>query len=331
MDKPYTKEISSSGEEMYVFKDSVEQQSLKKGHSFESLQESIQHEIVKEAIDKHKEKAPKLFTKEYKAKKTTDKKIVLNLSPDEDDKRINTLLSLVKEVGLYKTLKAIEKTESFHVQDDFHRFLVQYLKSGYKIPASHKTEEGKNLGMVVFEVAFQEIVKNKDEKEPELADLIAPMEQFYSGMLSVGEKTKIKHIAIEVAYPPGRDKVSFYCAVPIEYQEIFKNHLLAVFPHGSTVEVVDDYNIFSRENNAVISRGKFSNNPFLPIKDYRVFKYDTLNTMLKSFANLKEDEGAAIQLILSPEPEKTNADIIGSIDKLNNGKKVEEVLGEQPH
>src|SRR3989338_1325546 len=83
---------------------------------------------AKEAITEYKT-APttSALHPEYEIKKEEIDKIVLKLSPEEHDKQINELVNLAKEKGIKNALSVVEKMGNFHITDDFHRFIAEYL------------------------------------------------------------------------------------------------------------------------------------------------------------------------------------------------------------
>ena len=71
---------------------------------------------------------------EYEIKNEEAEKIVLKISPEEHDKQISALVILAKEKGVRNALSVVEKMQNFHITDDFHRFLSEYIKEGFTIP-----------------------------------------------------------------------------------------------------------------------------------------------------------------------------------------------------
>lgn len=326
--------ISSFEDEVLVFKKELEQKSKDVGHSFETLPSSYQEKIVSSTVDKYVEKAPGMMSPVYlnnaidNQQEDDVKQIVLHLTPDEDDERISTLFNLMQDVGFYKTLKTIKETENYHIKDDFHRFLVQYIKAGYLINLKEKSPLYPGLNMILFKISLSEIQPNKkdDEEKKGLEVLLYSMEQFYSGMISISESEKKEYFSIELAMPCKKNKISIYCAIPNTKKNIFKNHLLAIFPDAFIEEVYDDYNIFNKNNCAAVSEVKFNSSKFFPIKTYKNMHYDPLNIILKSFSCITPSEGGAIQIILSATTSEENEKIVKKIDDIQNEDDIKYVL-----
>src|SRR5262245_11240873 len=68
-------------------------------------------------------------------------RIVLRLKPETHDAVMEELLGIVITKGVKNALHVAEKMKNPHIEDDFHRFLVQYFKTG-KAP---ETKEGTPL------------------------------------------------------------------------------------------------------------------------------------------------------------------------------------------
>ena len=56
--------------------------------------------------------------------------IVLRLKPEDHDKNIEELLGILMEHGIKNALAVLDKMNNPHLDDDFHRFLVQFMHSG---------------------------------------------------------------------------------------------------------------------------------------------------------------------------------------------------------
>lgn len=297
------------------------------GSSFEAQSAEVQHSVVKQALDEHMDAyVDQKFSNPFDKQKRAEK-IILDLSPEEDDDKMSELLALVHEVGIIATLKLIDKTESYHIKDDFHRLLVQYLKEGYPVRAlSEKDPINPGLRMTLFEVYIPEREREED-KHKDLKVLLSSMEQFYAGMRSVSDpRHPDDYFSVEVAYPQGRDEIIFYCAVPTDKAPLFRAQLVAVFPNIKIVVATNDYNIFNKREHIALSVAELKKSDLLPIKIYEDFNYDPLNILLESFSNLEKQEGAAIQIIMSPDQQRISDKIYSAIGDIEKGEDIERAL-----
>ena len=155
--------------------------------------------IVKETIEEYKN-APhhQVLHKDYVMPKEQSEAIVLELAPEEHDEKIAELLGIMQTHGIKNALGIVERMNDPHVQDDFERFLVQYLKAGFPLQGmNEKAPEFKALHMTLFEITLPE--KTDDGKEKALKEVISSMEQFYSGMMSVDDPSGSGYFTIELA------------------------------------------------------------------------------------------------------------------------------------
>lgn len=255
--------------------------------------------------------------------------IVLELTPETHDKQIEMLISRIYSEGILNVIQAVKAMRNPHLDDDFHRFLVQYIKQGLPTPGLRESApEAKALKKVLYEVSLPE--KSEDDKPKTLKELISSMEQFYSGMLSVskthgaGEENQF---AIEIAASEGSEEFVFYVSIPVDYKQLFEKQFLAVYPDAKIFEKKDDYNVFNPSGIAVCSVAELDRNEVYPIKTYEAFDLDPLNVILNSFTHIRKDgEGAAIQLIINPASDYYTKQYKQAIDEIRKGTKVKEAI-----
>lgn len=231
--------------------------------------------------------------------------LVLRLNPETHDHKMEELLGVLLSKGVSAALDVVKKMKNPHIDDDFHRFLVQYLITTHKIPGLKENSSlFKSLNMKLFEITLPD--PNDDEKNKKgLKELLSSMEQFYAGMHSVGEGRQNfnrNHFTLEIALSDKSDQFVFYTAVPIDKADLFEKQLLGVHPHAKITEAPDDYNIFTEGGEASASYAKLSNRDLYPIKTYDAIEHDPLNIILNVFSKMKKDgEGATIQFTICPE------------------------------
>ncbi len=230
--------------------------------------------------------------------------IVLDLAPEAHDKKIEELITILEQKGIKNTLAIIEKLGDFHIEDDFHRFLIQYVKAGFAVKGlAEKTPLGKALRMTLYEITLPELVKEEADKE--LKKLISGMEQFYAGMTAVSDDASKNRASftLEVANANGSEEFIFYAAVPDGKRALFEKQVLSIFHNAKIREAKNDYNIFNESGASVGSYAVSARKPVFPLKTYEEFDVDPLNVLLNSFSKIKkEGQGAAVQFVLRPAP-----------------------------
>ncbi len=293
-------------------------------------QEKTPEEIHRETIIDYKQvKTDKVLHKDYTMSRENSDAIVLQLSPEEHDEKIAELLGIMQTHGIKNALNIVEKMNDPHVQDDFERFLVQYIKSGFPVDGiSEKSPEFKALNMTLFEITLPE--KTDDGKERSLEEILSSMEQFYSGMMSVDDKSSTGgtgYFSIELAVANNSDDFTFYVAVHDSKKSLFEKNMLAVFHNAKIIEKKDDYNIFNERGVTVGSNAMYSKNAIWPLKTYDQFDYDPLNSILNSFSKIKTiGEGASIQIVIKPQDSEHTKRFKKTLDDIMKGEKVSEAI-----
>ncbi len=274
--------------------------------------------------------ADRVLHEHYKMKPTEQWEIILELSPEAHDKKMEELLALVQEKGVLNAIQIARGFNSPHIDADFHRFLVEYLKKGYPAPGlKEKMPVAKALRHTLYEVALPENKQGKDDQKRALKELVSSMEQFYAGMLSVGsadagssgDDNGENQFSIELAVADGSEEFIFYVSVPDSKRELFEKQFLSIFQDAKIAEKKDDYNIFNVEGIAVASTATQARREIFPIKTYDQFDYDPLNVLLNALSKLsKEGEGAAIQIIFNPVGDYYTKAYKSALDEVQKGE-----------
>lgn len=81
--------------------------------------------------------------------------IVLALKPESHDTVMEELLGIVVTKGVRNAIDVAEKMNSPHINDDFHRILVQYLKADpNKLDSKEGTPLYRSVHMTLFEITL---------------------------------------------------------------------------------------------------------------------------------------------------------------------------------
>jgi len=256
--------------------------------------------------------------------------ITLKLKPESHDRQIEELFGILLEKGLKNALNIVSAMGNPHLEDDFHRFLVQYLIATHEIPGlTSSSGEFKSLHLSLFEITLpvDSISGNGAEKlSPEV--LMRAMEQFYAGMqsISVGEFNKQKqYYTIEIAKPLGSEYVVLYVSLPRERASLLEKHLLAYYKDAKVREVTDDYNIFIEGAESVGSHASLQEREVLPILTYDELGHDPMSAILNVFSKLDANqEGAGLQIIVTPINEDKQKNFGTVLDDLKKGIKLKD-------
>ena len=250
-------------------------------------QEAPRGEIIRERIIHHKETpVGAVLHPNYQLPEPEAHALSLNLDPDNNDETIEELRRIIETKGIRNAFSVLEKLNSPHIEDDFHRFLVQYVAAGMPVRGLAEGEPSwKALHMTLYEIALPEPEKEEPGmREKTLKELVSAMEQFYAGMLSIQEAHAAEppYFSLELAVPVERADLLFYAAVPNDKCDLFEKQLLAIFPHAQITIQPNDYNIFAENGASIASTASLSAPPMLPLKDYADFDYDPINAVLNA-------------------------------------------------
>ncbi len=317
--------FSSPEEEIQYLRAKVLEQ--EKGY-LEKFDTVDRESVVREEVRKYSKAHPdEVLDKGYKMLETQRQEIVLELSPESHDKKMEELLSILSEKGIKNALEILGLMKNPHLEDDFHRFLVQYVKAGLPMSDVKKAEKyEKALRHTLFEVSLPGRKDEGDEKQKDLKQLVSSMEQFYAGMLS-GVINPDDSFTIEIANGEGSEESVFYVSVPDEMAVLFEKHILSVFPKAKLFEKKDDYNTFNYDGSTIALRASLQGNPIFPIKTYDKFDFDPLNVVFNTFSKIDKDgEGAALQIVLRPDNEHYLEHYKEALSELERGGKVHRAL-----
>jgi hypothetical protein len=250
--------------------------------------------------------------------------IALNLKPEKHDQIMEELVTILMEKGIRNALETVRNMNSPHLDDDFERFLVQYLASYHTIPGLvTDTETYKNLDTALFEITLPAPEPGKTYK-----DSITLMEQFYATMQAVGpgKNEKNNYFSLEIALSNDSEQVIFYVGVPTAISDLFQKQALGLFHNAHIKPITNDYNIFFEGGYAAGSFAVPSNTDIMTIKTYDQFDHDPLELLLGVFDKIKKTgEGASVQVIVKPVGDKYTAQYGKLLDRLRKGESLKSI------
>lgn len=244
---------------------------------------------------------------------------------------IDQLLGILETKGIKNALTILEKLNNPHIEDDFHRMLVQLLlETGELAGISREKEIARALKMRLYEVTLPPIDPTGEKRE--FSQLVSGMEHFYAGMLSVenvnaGFGDIKNYFTLELALSNFSEEIVFYAAVPLEHADLFEKQILAEYPDAKINEHREDYNPFNEEGATVASHAVAGGSTAYPLRTFETFTQDPLNVLLSTFSKINRDgEGVAVQFVLRPAGKAFNIRYRGISDQIKRGVKAKDAL-----
>ena len=257
----------------------------------------------------------------------------LELVPDANDKDMEELLAVLNSRGIDAAFKELDRIENPHLEDDFHRLLVQLKRDGHPIKGlDPKSDVGRALDFVLLEVAVPE---SGGEHGGSLTEIVTQMELFYQAVIPFSpipnpiffkdwrhrRAIHKDHFTMEIAVSQSEEDVVFYIAVPRKRRELFEKQIHAHFHNAHVKEKQDDYNPFNQFGVTKIAYLTLYRPMPLPIRTADQFVNDPLNQLLATMSRISKDgEGAAIQFSVAAAGEYWTKRFRKILEEIQGGK-----------
>ncbi len=252
------------------------------------------------------------------------------LSPRETDEQVRMLSQVMAEKGIRNAFVMAEELNDPEVEDDFERFVVQYLISGHEIKNNISKEEWKALHMKLFEIVLPEAGEGQVKQTKEMMGL---MEQWYASMQALASDATNKeknYYSMELGVANGATTAVFYCAVHIDYAPLFEKVVLGIFPTAKVREQKEDYNIFHPHAITACAYASHATHPALPIKTYATMEADPMSLIISSFTKIsKDNEGLALQILVRPAGDVFAKRFGEMLEDLRKGETLKRVIDKQ--
>jgi len=143
--------------------------------------------------------------------------------------------------------------------------------------------------------------QQRQKTEEEKKQLIAIAEQLFTTLSESGHSKGWlqgkDYYSFEIACTD--KKISFFINCPKHLQELVEKQLQAQYPHAF-VEQVKGYNPFRGSKQIEVEELQLNKQYIYPFRTYKNMESDPLNSITNAMSKLAENEGAAVQYIISP-------------------------------
>ncbi len=179
---------------------------------------------------------------------------------------------------------------------------------------------GLGLGLLVFAGLFYLFVRwwkfrDREKKSLEFVLLqiavprdneikIDAAEQMFASLISLKKSGGIfsflkaqEHLSFEIV--ARKEDIRFYVSVPEKLRDLVEKQIHGAYP-GADVKEVDEYSIFSDHGKVAFASMKLSSASFYPIQVYKDLPVDPLSSITAAMAKMGDNEGAVMQVVISP-------------------------------
>ena len=157
-----------------------------------------------------------------------------------------------------------------------------------------KDREKRSLEFVVLQIA---VPRDNEVK-------IDGAEQMFASLFSVkksggwlGFLKPQEHLSFEIV--ARKEDIRFYVSVPERLKDLVEKQIHGTYP-GADIKEVDEYNVFSDHGKVAFAAMKLSNASFYPIQIYKDLPTDPLSSLTAGLAKMGDNEGAVVQVLISP-------------------------------
>ena len=164
---------------------------------------------------------------------------------------------------------------------------------------------------------------SRDERDV-VDEVLSEAQTMYNIIASTatkGFKTRLygqRHISFEIVASDGL--IYYYAVVPSVITETIKQAIAAAYP-SARLEEVKIENIFSRQGKMLgVTGGEFTlKKDFIyPIATYQDSKRDAMRSLLDALSSVSRGDGASIQIMIRPAPEKWADDSNSRAESIRN-------------
>ncbi len=157
----------------------------------------------------------------------------------------------------------------------------------------NRNREERSLKYVLLQVA---VPRDNEIKIDAAEQMISAFSSMYKG----GKLSFLRlqdHLSFEIVGLP--EDIHFYISVPQQLRDMVEKQIHGAYP-GADIKEANEYNIFSEKGKVAYGEYQFRSSAYLPIKVYKDLPTDSLASITSALAKMREGEGAAIQVLVSP-------------------------------
>ncbi len=190
------------------------------------------------------------------------------------------------------------------------------------------------VALAFFKVRSKLLKKDRDDKAKEwvLYEVRVPRgneteigvaEKMFANLVGIGGKGKgvaerftvNNSISFEIMAVPG--EIKFFVYTPLNLADLVEKQILGSY-QDAEVKKVDDYNIFNKDSKVAFTRLELDDETYCPIKVFDDFTGDPLANVLSTLSKMSDNEGAMVQIVISPSDSKWQKNGSSFVKKVEN-------------
>lgn len=178
-------------------------------------------------------------------------------------------------------------------------FVIRYFFKYFSI----RDKSNKNILFLVKLPKEKPGDKDKESSVQQLREEIAKGETVFSSIGGMRAQRGFRawffgrtdNFSFEIV--ANKSKISFYVSAPESRSLYLEQQIHAYYPEAS-IEVIDDYNIFSSQGVVLAGYLKAKRSFVFPFLDYTDMEYDPMNSLINVMSKLEDDDSIAIQYVV---------------------------------
>ena len=157
-----------------------------------------------------------------------------------------------------------------------------------------KDREKRSLEFVLLQVA---VPRDNEVKIDAAEQMFASLFSVKKGGGVLGFLKAQEHMSFEIV--ARKEDIRFYVSVPEKLRDLVEKQIHGAYP-GADIQEVDEYSVFTDHGKVAFASLKLKNASFFPIQVYKDLPVDPLSTITAAMAKMADNEGAVMQILVSP-------------------------------
>jgi len=161
----------------------------------------------------------------------------------------------------------------------------------------HSRREEQSLSYVLLQIVLP---ADNEIKIDAAEQMFAALHSIKKGGWFQFFKTQ-PHLSFEIVAK--HEDIRFYVSVPEKFHDMVEKQIHGAYPDAEITQV-QEYNVFSEKGKVAFAEMEMRSSPYFPIKVYKDLPTDPLSATTAALAKMGRDEGAAVQILISPADNK---------------------------